>query len=79
MVGSDAIQGFHIAALDANIFVQGLFKHGQYPCHATVVSCLSGFHIAQFALVSERVKRLFGLSKRDFEVDVVIGISCMQN
>jgi hypothetical protein len=25
----------------------------------------------EFALVGERVKRLFGLSKRDFEVDVV--------
>ena len=32
MSTADTVQGFHIAALDANIFVQSLFKHGQYPC-----------------------------------------------
>ena len=30
MSTADTVQGFHIAALDANIFVQSLFKHGQY-------------------------------------------------
>ena len=29
---ADTVRGFHIAALDANIFVQSLFKHGQYSC-----------------------------------------------
>ena len=32
MASTDIVQGFRIAALDANIFVQSLFKHGQYPC-----------------------------------------------
>ena len=33
MSTADTVQSFHIAALDANIFVQSVFKHGQYPCH----------------------------------------------
>ena len=32
MASTETVQGFRIAALDANIFVQSLFKHGQYPC-----------------------------------------------
>ena len=32
MISYEAVPGFHIAALDANIVVQSLFKHGQYPC-----------------------------------------------
>ena len=32
MANTDTVQGFRIAALDANVFVQSLFKHGQYPC-----------------------------------------------
>ena len=32
MSSAETVQGFCIAALDANVFVQSLFKHGQYPC-----------------------------------------------
>ena len=32
MSTADTVQSFHISAVDANIFVQSVFKHGQYPC-----------------------------------------------